>query len=298
MAPLVTIIIPTYNRGNTLARAVASILQQSYENFELLVVDDGSTDNTKDVIDSLRHPKLIYERLSENRGACHARNHGILRARGDLIAFQDSDDYWKPDKLAKQITFMQKGNYDFVYCAMEMHDVHGKHTIIPKNHNSIPEYASPDETFQALLRGSTCSTQTIVCKCDVAKATLFDAALPRLQDWDFVLRLARKYRIGFQNEILVDQYIQQNSISTKPHILFEALERLQDKYSDDISKYTLAKRSFEEKLAVSAFYAGYPCTMRCLKVLLQQRKYKFLAYAVLAATGLRKPYLKRRKRSI
>ena len=266
MTPFVTIIIPSFNRGDTLARAVGSILQQSYANFELIVVDDGSTDNTENVMESLRHPKLVYERLEKNHGACYARNHGISLARGELIAFQDSDDYWKPDKLDKQIRFMQDGNYDFVYCAMEMNDIRGQRIIIPQNHDSIPEYAPCAQTYQALLRGSTCSTQTILCKREVAEATRFDSDLPRLQDWDFVLRLSRQYRIGFQNEILVEQYIQKNSISSKPYLLFQALEELQSKYSDDIAKDKAAKQYFDAKLASSAFYAGFPCVKRCFKV--------------------------------
>ena len=296
MTPRITIIIPTYNRGDTLLRAVNSIIHQTYQDWELLVVDDGSTDNTEAVLEGLHHPRITYERLKENRGACYARNHGILQARGELIAFQDSDDFWKPEKLEKQIAFMENGKYDFVYSAMDMCGLHGKHMVVPQNHDSLPEHQSRMETYFALLLGNTSSTQTMLCKREAAVNTLFDTSLPRLQDWDFVLRIAKDYTIGFQNETLVEQYIQQNSISVKPHKLFEAFSILHEKYQKDIGSDSSIERSFQGKLAVSAFYAGYPCTKRFLKLFFKEYNWKYLAYAILSLTGLRKPFINFKRR--
>lgn len=104
---LVSIILPSYNRVDTISRAIESVSNQTYKNYELIVVDDGSTDNTEEVIGSLRIPKLTYIKHTCNKGAAAARNTGLEVAKGEYLAFQDSDDEWHPDKLEKQIAIMK-----------------------------------------------------------------------------------------------------------------------------------------------------------------------------------------------
>lgn len=105
MEPHVSVIIPTYNRAHLLERAIKSVLRQSYSSLELIVVDDGSKDETPMVIS--KYP-LRYVRLPSNRGVALARNRGILKARGNLIAFLDSDDEFLPPKIEKQIKYLEK----------------------------------------------------------------------------------------------------------------------------------------------------------------------------------------------
>ena len=99
----VSIIIPTYNRADVLVTSIQSVLQQSYTDFELLIVDDGSTDNTDIVVESIHDDRIRYLKMPENKGVAAARNEGIRQAKYDYIAFQDSDDHWKPEKLEKQM---------------------------------------------------------------------------------------------------------------------------------------------------------------------------------------------------
>ena len=108
--PTVSIIIPTYNRAHLIGRAIQSVLNQTYQNFEIIVVDDGSTDNTEEMIKEFqKHDKRIkYIRHEKNRGGAAARNTGIKVARGEYIAFQDSDDEWLPEKLEKQMDVFQR----------------------------------------------------------------------------------------------------------------------------------------------------------------------------------------------
>ena len=101
--PTVSIIIPTYNREQLLGRAIKSVLAQTYQDFELIIVDDGSTDNTERLVKSFNSEKTRYIRHRKNKGPAAARNTGIRSAKGDYIAFQDSDDEWMPEKLEKQM---------------------------------------------------------------------------------------------------------------------------------------------------------------------------------------------------
>ena len=105
--PLVSVILPTFNRAATLPRAIMSVLDQSYRNLELLIVDDGSRDNTAEVVAGIRDPRLRYNPLEVNGGASSARNAGLREAKSDFIAFKDSADEWLAGKLEKQVRAAQ-----------------------------------------------------------------------------------------------------------------------------------------------------------------------------------------------
>ena len=114
---MISVVLPSYNRAHILPRAIESILGQTYKDIELIIVDDGSSDNTAEVVGSFSDSRIVYVR-QENAGACAARNNGIAHARGDYIAFQDSDDIWHQDKLEKQLATLQNTGADIVFCRM------------------------------------------------------------------------------------------------------------------------------------------------------------------------------------
>ena len=99
---MVSVIIPTYNRGSLIGRAIVSVLNQTYKDIEVLVIDDASTDYTETVVDSIKDERLHYYKLEKNGGACRARNVGISKAQGEYIAFLDSDDEWMSNKIELQ----------------------------------------------------------------------------------------------------------------------------------------------------------------------------------------------------
>ena len=103
---MISVIIPTYNRAGTLLAAAQSVLQQTYRDIELIIVDDGSTDDTSKVVSALQDGRVRYIPLGKNCGACAARNRGIDEAKGEYIAFQDSDDLWHSDKLEREFAFL------------------------------------------------------------------------------------------------------------------------------------------------------------------------------------------------
>ena len=129
---LVSVVIPAYNREKTIREAVESVLEQSYTNLEVIIVDDCSTDRTVEIVESIPDDRVIIIRCKENGGACRARNIGIENAKGEYIAFHDSDDIWHADKLEKSMYYLKKENVDFVFSALNRKEMKsGKEEILP-----------------------------------------------------------------------------------------------------------------------------------------------------------------------
>lgn len=151
---LVSIIMPTYNCGKYIGIAIDSVIAQTYQNWELIIVDDCSTDNSVEVIESyrLKDKRIKFYRLNVNSGAAAARNKAISEARGKYMAFLDSDDIWTHDKLTKQINYMKANNYNFTCTSYRKIDENGDYLnkIIrakPKlNYNGVLKYCPGNST--------------------------------------------------------------------------------------------------------------------------------------------------------
>lgn len=128
MNDLVSIIMPSYNTALYIKETIQSVLDQTYQNWELIIVDDCSTDNTDEAVTSIKNEKIRYLKNDKNSGAAVSRNRALREAKGRWIAFLDSDDLWMPEKLEKQISFMEKNGYSFSYTNYEEIDVEGKET--------------------------------------------------------------------------------------------------------------------------------------------------------------------------
>ena len=217
----VSVIIPTFNREKTIKRAIESCLNQTYKNTEIIVVDDCSFDNTEKIVKDINDVRVQYYKLDKNSGACVARNKGIELSTGKYIAFQDSDDEWDKNKLEKQINNLMINNSDVDFCMIN---------VIGEKTNKINVKPEKKELFRIKRKGikeSLCynsfiSTQSIVGKREAFKEVQFDAKLPRLQDYDLMLRMTKKYKITMTKEALVNVYVQQDSISKSNKRLIEA----------------------------------------------------------------------------
>ncbi|QHQ60685.1 glycosyltransferase [Anaerocolumna sedimenticola] len=216
--PLISIIIPTYNRAKTIVAAVKSVLEQTFIDFEIIVVDDASIDNTGELIQELQDQRIRYIKNDHNKGANASRNIGILHSKGSYIAFQDSDDVWRKDKLEKQIDLIIKAdkNVGVVYTGF-MHHRGKRIDYIPSK--SISLYDKNGGIYQYLLltKINIVSTQTILVKKECFDTVgVFDENMPRLQDWEMCIRLAQKYEFILIDEPLVDVYFTSESISANP----------------------------------------------------------------------------------
>jgi glycosyltransferase involved in cell wall biosynthesis len=209
MSPLVSIVIPAYNSANYLPQALDSVLNQTFRDYEIIVVDDGSTDETEQVLAPYRG--LIRYIRKENGGPASARNAGIRQASGEYIAFLDADDIWLPDKLQSQIDFISK-NPDlhvlFTDCAI--FDQHGFVTSsIKENHN-----ISARITFQDLLTKHFVPMSSIIVKrACLDEIGLFDESLTGAEDYNLYLRLAQKFQFGYLDKVLVYHRKHENSLS-------------------------------------------------------------------------------------
>lgn len=209
----VSVIIPTYNRGKLIERSVRSVLNQTYKNIEVIIVDDGSTDNTKEVIESIKDERIIYYK-QENGGAAKARNTGVNLATSEYIAFHDSDDVWRENKLEKQIDFLNKNpQYGMVYSNFKFHRLDGSSSSIPQDMNPIGELDG--DIFFTLLINNTVGAPTMVLRKELFEEIGgFDTTLTCLEDWDFAIRFSEQYYVGYIKEDLMDAYQQKDGVSS------------------------------------------------------------------------------------
>lgn len=203
MSETISIILPTYNRRDLLPRAVESALGQSYTDIEILIVDDGSIDGTAELVETWSDQRIRYIPLPHNGGAAHARNVGVSYATGNLIAFLDSDDSWRPSKLEKQMAYWRENpGFSMIYCPFYAHIKDGGGQF-PYDTMGILE----GSIFVELLLRNTIGTPTMLLKKDCfLECGGFDTTFSSLEDWEFAIRFARKYTIGYVDEVLVDAY--------------------------------------------------------------------------------------------
>lgn len=244
MLELISVVIPAYNRADIIGKCIDSVLNQTYDNIEVIVVDDCSTDNTVSVVNSIKDHRIICYQLDSNHGACFARNYGVERANGQYIAFQDSDDIWVPDKLEKQMQYLEKGNYDLVFCGMRRISEKEKEEFY---YPPIVFDESKDALYQILFENRI-STQCILMRKAVFEKVKFDVSIKRFQDWDFAINVARYFGIGYINEALVISEIQENSISKNAN-RFNALSVIYDKHLTDIQSNAMLHSRFLYKFA-------------------------------------------------
>lgn len=229
---MISVIIPTYNRASLLPRALDSVLRQTWEDLEVIVVDDASQDDTPQVMAACTDPRVRYIRLEKNSGACVARNTGVAQARGEWIAFQDSDDLWLPEKLEKQMAYLAQTGADVVFCAFDRYSVEGK-KIQTFPHEHIP---AGRITYDQLLFENLISTQTILGRRDCFLQEPFRPDFPRLQDWELMLRMVQRFHVNYDKGVYVRLYEQEDSISRQPEKAVAALHLLCSMHREQIVK--------------------------------------------------------------
>lgn len=209
----ISVIIPTYNRADKIEKSIRSVLNQTYSDMQVLVIDDASTDNTCDVVNGIEDERIRYIHMEENKGASVARNAGVSCADTEWIAFHDSDDEWRVDKLEKQMQYKQKHpECGLIYSAYAMHFSDGKELIVP---NASMVGALEGDIVETLLQNNTIGAPTILMKKSVFEENKgFDTSFNCLEDWDFVLRVSYRHPIGYVNEVLVDAYQSAGGVSS------------------------------------------------------------------------------------
>jgi glycosyltransferase involved in cell wall biosynthesis len=225
---LVSVIIPTHNRARLLPAAVASALNQSFRDLEIIVVDDASTDGTTDVRRQFLDSRLRWLRHESPRGGAAARNSGIVQCRGEYVAFLDDDDEWHPDKLARQMEVFAK-NADksaAVYTGYVVIDaVTGR--IIGRKTPAKRGDLYPDLLAGNCIGGTSCMVLKRAC---LDRIGLFDERLPSFQDYDLWMRISREFQFDYVADPLVKYFVHPKKIWTDSDALLRGLEIMLEKY--------------------------------------------------------------------
>ena len=198
MMPRVSVIIPTFNRHRKVVRAVSSVLQQTFLDHEIIVVDDGSTDDTNAVLTQFG-ARIFRERHPKNRGVSAARNTGIRKSSAPLIAFLDSDDYWLPDKLAEQVAFFDH-HADSLAVQTEEIWVRNSRRVSPKKRHQKPS----GDIFEPSLKLCLVSPSAVMLKRSLLdEVGLFDESFPACEDYDLWLRISCRHPVSLIDKKLV-----------------------------------------------------------------------------------------------
>jgi len=209
---LVSVLIPTWNRADLLPRTVQSVLNQTEQDFEIIIIDDASDDMTSDVVRGLqkKDSRISYERLSENSGgAATPKNKGIKKATGEFIAVLDADDIWHPEKLERQLKlFTKTPSLSAVGCA---------YNNIRDGGNEVQHIPEVDHNKAILIKDYMGPGSCIMYKKSLFETVgLFDPRFKNYQDWDMRIRIALADKFfGFINEPLLDYIVDEKSISNR-----------------------------------------------------------------------------------
>jgi len=230
-APRATVIIPTYNRAGVIGRAIQSVLAQSFHDWELLVVDDGSADDTESVIASFGDARIQFIRHRWNRGQSAARNTGIARARGDWISFLDSDDEWEPDKLSCEAERIRSvgDSVGLLYCGKRIREERGRLLQV-----RMP--TKEGQVYQSLLAWDfigSCSRVT-VRRGALLGAGGYDENLGNAEDWDLWLRIAKQYEVAAVRRCLVTRYFGSAQVTGSVRSICAGKERFLQKHGTEM----------------------------------------------------------------
>ncbi len=231
---LVSVITPLYNSANFISHTIESVLNQTYENWEMIIIDDNSTDDSVNIVEEYvkRDDRIRLIKLKKNSGPAIARNKGIKEARGRYIAFLDADDLWLPEKLEKQLKFMNEYDLAFTYSSYKLIDEEG---------NNLGEFITREEiTYNSMLK--TCSVGCLTAIYDTEKlGKVYMPNILKRQDYGLWLKILRQ--IGSTKGILEPlaiYRIRKNSISSNKLVA----AKYQWKVYREIEKLPLLKSAY------------------------------------------------------
>ncbi|MDZ7833165.1 MAG: glycosyltransferase [Desulfobacterales bacterium] len=248
--PQVSVIIPTFNRAWAVGKAIDSVLFQDYPNFELIVVDDGSIDQTRSLL-SAYQSWIVYIH-QPNQGVSAARNRGIAAASGDLIAFLDSDDYWLPGKLSEQVAFFN-AHPDALICQTEEVWIRNGRRVNPRRRHQKPA----GDIFIPSLELCLVSPSAVMAKKALfVEIGGFDENLPACEDYDLWLRVSSQYPVHLiEKPLIVKQGGHADQLSRQPGLdkyrIFAIEKILAGRLLTD-EKYSAAVRALKEKCEIYA----------------------------------------------
>lgn len=249
--PKVSVIIPTYNCGQYIGEAIESVFSQTYKNFEVIIIDDGSTDNSKAIIEgySLRYPNQIRYFYQQNTGPSSARNIGILEARGQYIGILDADDIWTKDHLEESVKILESDpGKMIVHSNISWMSERGEILGTPKRKRKFLSGHIFEHLF--LRRADVAMLTVLVRKDCFERLGLFDCGLDRLgcEDREMWLRVARAFEFHYIDKVLGFYRIRPGSMSKNKAKMVEGRYYIVDKFCSERGKNQLLRRRALSKI--------------------------------------------------
>ena len=240
--PLVSVVMPTYNYAQFIGDAIRSVLDQTYENIELIIIDNYSKDNTEDIVASFGDARIKYKKFRNNGIIAASRNVGISESHGKYIAFLDSDDMWKPAKIEKQIKLLEEDDNIFL--------VYSRYVIIKDGHLSRihpkgKNLSSGNVFVPLFLSNNFIGSGTVLMKNDLKQNNFMfdtDMKLITVEDYDLWLRISKKKRISYIDEPLAvyREHGGNSTMGIRP-LLLKNLQ-VANKYRHDVNGFLLIRK--------------------------------------------------------
>ena len=226
--PQVSVIIPTYNRAALLPTAIRSVLNQTFGDFEVVVVDDASDDCVVEIVKGFQDDRIRFIRHNCRRGGAAARNTGIRNSCGEYVAFLDDDDEWYPEKLARQTELMLKSQ-------PEVGAVYSGYVVVNRNSGRVCRRRIPSQRGnlqEKLLESNPIggTSSMLLKRSCLEKVGLFDETLPSFQDRDLWIRISREFHFDYVQEPLLNYFLHSDKVWTNLEALTRGLEIMVDKY--------------------------------------------------------------------
>jgi glycosyltransferase involved in cell wall biosynthesis len=233
----ISVVMPTYNRAAILSRAVRSVLAQTHADLEMIVVDDGSTDDTASVLAGFADARLIHLRHSPNRGGNYARNRGIERATGEIVSFIDSDDEFLPHKLATVAKlFAERRDIDGMVDSFVIHKQRGEELQTIARDNPVVDDPAAFRTAVFARHMFKATPAISARRSALIEIGLFDETLRRRQDMDLLLRLCKSHRCVSIGEQLWIKHWTEGAISSKQDTFVEAAIAICERHPDYLTE--------------------------------------------------------------
>ena len=273
--PLVSIIIPAYNRAHTIKMTLDSVLNQTYKNYEVIIVDDNSKDNTYEVVKPYLSDNIFYYKNEKNLGGGKSRNVGVEHSKGSILAFLDSDDEWLPEKLEKQVNiFMTNEDIALVYTKFYLiSETSGKKFVSEETKRLNDDFKS------ILCNNFIATTSTIAIRREAfLDINGFDDYLKTCQDWDLYIRTLKKYKVKGIEEPCVNYYYHTESITgnaenvINSHIIVnERIDKIIEENNFTPEEIKVIKSCHAERMA--HIYAKFKDFKNARKYFVQALKY-------------------------
>ena len=232
--PEISVIIPTYNRAHLISKSIASVLEQTYQDFEIIIVDDGSKDSTQEIVNSLKDERIRYIKHEKNKGSSAARNTGIQNAKGEYIAFLDSDVIWLRDKLERQINILKSSAPDvgIVFCGVQYIDF--------KTQQYLTQWIIKDRVNDKIFDNLGCAPDTptmLIRKRALMDVGFFDENIPAHEETELGMRLAKKYKFIPIDECLIISTMNHEQITSNKDSFIKGKEIIYEKHKNYLTKH-------------------------------------------------------------